>query len=119
MGYVVALRDIRILPSRRKPDSVLLKTIGIPFLVTATFAVLFVLANTVMRQVADDLWEYVVRFVNDQVVPFVERFSPSEERALFWAGCLWLAAALLRPKELEITGRPVSPRAESRCDAGR
>jgi Domain of unknown function (DUF4153) len=102
--YVGSVRIKRLPLSGKEVNPALAKTIGIPVVITAAFAMLFLLANTIVRRMAGNAWRSFFEFLDSHLFPLFEQFTPSMARLLFWVVCLSFVAALLRPRREALPG---------------
>jgi len=93
-GYGVQRKTGKIKPRARTPWRVVL----VPLVVAILFIVIFVRANPVVEQVADDVSEWLAT----QFKEFWELFGVA--RAFFWLGFLLVFAALIRPVVRPVRG---------------
>ncbi|HIJ64305.1 MAG TPA: DUF4173 domain-containing protein [Candidatus Hydrogenedentes bacterium] len=91
--YACSLRLGKIRALNREVDPNVFRLVGIPVGVAATFALVFFFSNPLLR----DVWQWAYDAVAVRLRVLWEAICPSPVRVLFWGGCLWFLASLVRP----------------------
>jgi hypothetical protein len=85
---------------RRRIDATTVAVIAVPLGIVLTFAVVFLLSNPILRDVAGRNWAPLWQSIRD----LYARFAPTPERGIFWVACVVFLASLFRPALIRYRG---------------
>jgi hypothetical protein len=98
--FVPNLQNRKHTVFRRRVDGTTVAVIAVPLGIVLTFAVVFLLSNPILRDVAGRNWDPLWAAIRDVYA----RFAPTPERSIFWAACVVFLASMLRPALVRYRG---------------